>query len=92
MDHSEASTIEGGTVSLNCKVESNPASTVTWRHLNSGQIVSYDHQLMMASISRTKAGRYVCEANNIHGNKQSEEAVIDVKCKFQSLLVKNLFM
>ena len=81
MDHSEVSTIEGGTVSLNCKVDSNPASTVTWRHLNSGQIVSYDHQLMMASISRTKAGRYVCEANNIHGNKQSEEAVIDVKCK-----------
>jgi len=79
LDQSEVSTIEGGTVSLNCKVDSNPASTVTWRHLNSGQIVSYDHQLMMASISRTKAGRYVCEANNIHGNKQSEEAVIDVK-------------
>lgn len=77
----KVSTVEGGSVDLSCHVDANPPASVSWRHLNSGQVVSYSAQLALPSISRTKSGRYVCEASNDLGHTQSEEAVIDVKCK-----------
>ena len=54
-------TIEGGSANISCHVDSNPPASISWRHLNSGQTVSYSSQLHLPSISRVKAGRYVCE-------------------------------
>ena len=77
----EITTVEGGAVNVSCHVSASPPATVTWRHLNSGQVVSLTRVLELPAISRTKAGRFVCEATNILGTTQSEETLIDVKCE-----------
>ena len=77
----EISTVEGGTVNVTCHVTANPPASVTWRHLNSGQVVSLTNTLELPAISRNKAGRFVCEATNSLGTTQSEETLIDVKCE-----------
>ena len=68
-------------MNVSCHVSASPPATVTWRHLNSGQVVSLTRVLELPAISRTKAGRFVCEATNILGTTQSEETLIDVKCE-----------
>ena len=87
----EISTVEGGTVNVTCHVSANPPASVTWRHLNSGQVVSLTHILELPAISRNKAGRFVCEATNSLGTTQSEETLIDVKCESSNICFETYF-
>ena len=78
----QVSAVEGDTVSVLCSVDSNPPASVVWRHQDTGDILSNSHQLLLSTISRTRAGRYVCEASNRIGSSESQETVIDVKCEY----------
>jgi len=73
------SVLEGGSVNLSCEVAANPPAVVSWRHLNTGQVVAHSAHLVLASVSRARAGSFVCEATNSLATSQSSEAVIDVK-------------
>ena len=77
----EVSAVEGETVSLECLVSSSPAASVVWRHQETGDILSHSQQLHLPAISRSRAGRYVCQATNKVGTSQSEETQIEVKCE-----------
>ena len=44
-------------------------------------MVAHSAHLVLASVSRARAGSFVCEATNSLATSQSSEAVIDVKCE-----------
>ena len=73
--------VEGETVNVSCSVESNPPASVVWRHGDTGDVVISGPRLLLAAISRTGAGRYICEATNTIGSSQSQEMLVDVKCE-----------
>lgn len=73
--------VEGETVNVSCSVESNPPASVVWRHGDTGDVVISGPRLLLAAISRTRAGRYICEATNTIGSSQSQEMLVDVKCE-----------
>ena len=43
--------------------------------------MAHSAHLVLASVSRARAGSFVCEATNSLATSQSSEAVIDVKCE-----------
>ena len=73
--------MEGETVNVSCSVDSSPPASVVWRHEDTGDVVSSGHRLLLTAISRTRAGRYICEATNSIGSSQSQEILVDVKCE-----------
>ena len=73
--------VEGETVNVSCRVDSHPPASVVWRHQDTGDVVSSNHRLFLPTISRTRAGRYICEATNNIGSSQSEETMVEVKCE-----------
>ena len=73
--------MEGETVNVSCSVDSSPPASVVWRHGDTGDVVTSGHRLHLTAISRTRAGRYICEATNSIGSSQSQEILLDVKCE-----------
>ncbi|XP_076032855.1 irregular chiasm C-roughest protein-like isoform X2 [Oratosquilla oratoria] len=53
----------GQKVILKCRVDSNPPPIITWRHLQTGEIVGRGADLHVSASSAT-AGTYVCSARN----------------------------
>ena len=68
-------------MNVSCSVDSSPPASVVWRHEDTGDVVSSGHRLLLTAISRTRAGRYICEATNSIGSSQSQEILLDVKCE-----------
>lgn len=51
--------------------------------------MAHSAHLVLASVSRARAGSFVCEATNSLATSQSSEAVIDVKCECCEKLASN---
>ena len=73
--------VEGETVNVSCSVDSSPPASVVWRHEDTGDVVSSGHRLLLTAISRTRAGRHICEATNSIESSQSPEILLDMKCE-----------
>ncbi|XP_071397677.1 B-cell receptor CD22-like, partial [Centroberyx affinis] len=74
--------VEGGSVTLTCSSDANPAATYTWYK----EIGNADHkpfsaepQLDFVSIQSPDSGEYYCEAENELGGNISASISIDVK-------------
>ncbi|XP_076322359.1 hemicentin-1-like isoform X2 [Tachypleus tridentatus] len=64
---------------INCSANSWPPSEYTWKFSN--KIISNSSQLFLnETISRTRAGTYVCTASNKHG-KEEAETIINILYK-----------
>ena len=68
-------------MNVSCRVDSSPPASVVWRHGDTGDVVTSGHHLLLTAISRSRAGRYICEATNTVGSSQSQEILVDVKCE-----------
>ncbi|KAF7647355.1 hypothetical protein LDENG_00173570, partial [Lucifuga dentata] len=71
--------MEGGSVTLNCSSDANPAATYTWykedRMLSQGS----DGQFQFTSISSEDRGIYYCKPQNKHGHFMSMSLFLDVQ-------------
>ncbi|XP_062420377.1 sialic acid-binding Ig-like lectin 14 [Pungitius pungitius] len=81
---SSAEMMEGGSVTLTCSADANPAASYTWYKENGTSdphLLSEEPQLVFSSIQSSDSGRYSCAAENQLGRKRSDFISIDVKCE-----------
>jgi hypothetical protein len=79
--------VEGGSVTLHCEVESNPAANrVIWRRSGSAAtaaaILTSQPTFTMSPVSRETAGSYECVAENLLGLSEPAALQLNVECKF----------
>jgi len=77
--------VEGGSVTLHCEVESNPAATwVSWRRSGSAAaaILTSQPTFTVSPVSRETAGSYECVAENLLGLSEPATLQLNVECKF----------
>uniref|UniRef100_A0A3P8PN51 B-cell receptor CD22 n=2 Tax=Astatotilapia calliptera TaxID=8154 RepID=A0A3P8PN51_ASTCA len=70
---------EGGSVTLTCSSDANPAAQYSWYKKNGQKPLSNEQQLSFSSIQPSDSGEYYCTAQNKVGRKKSEYTSIDVK-------------
>lgn len=79
-----AEMLEGGSVTLTCSTDANPAASYTWYKedgTSDPHLLSKEPQLVFSSIQSSDSGRYSCTAENQLGRKTSDFISIDVKCE-----------
>ncbi|KOC66969.1 hypothetical protein WH47_12396, partial [Habropoda laboriosa] len=76
--------VEGMSVSLNCEVDSNPASTPIWQRDNGPLPVeqSDDGWLNITKISRAESGWYKCYTRHMLGIFNSIGYFLNVRCEY----------
>uniref|UniRef100_A0AAQ4Q016 Ig-like domain-containing protein n=1 Tax=Gasterosteus aculeatus aculeatus TaxID=481459 RepID=A0AAQ4Q016_GASAC len=85
-----AEMLEGGSVTLTCSADANPAASYTWYKedgTSDPRLLSEEPQLVFSSIQSSDSGRYSCTAENQLGRKTSDFISIDVKCERPSVSV-----
>ncbi|XP_041662116.1 B-cell receptor CD22-like [Cheilinus undulatus] len=71
---------EGGSVTLTCSSDANPAATYAWYKTPYSPHLSTKNTLDFSSIKVSDSGQYYCMAKNILG-QESGSVTVDVKCK-----------
>uniref|UniRef100_A0AAQ4QCA6 Ig-like domain-containing protein n=2 Tax=Gasterosteus aculeatus aculeatus TaxID=481459 RepID=A0AAQ4QCA6_GASAC len=77
-----AEMLEGGSVTLTCSTDANPAASYTWYKEHGTldpRLLSEEPQLVFSSIQSSDSGNYSCTAENQLGRKTSDFISIDVK-------------
>jgi hypothetical protein len=83
---------EGGTVTLFCDVDSNPApSRISWRRSGAATILTSQQNFTISPVSRETAGSYECAAENMLGLSQPAVIELQVECKLAKILY-NVFL
>lgn len=72
---------EGNSLHLNCKSDSNPPPTYTWKHNEVNLADGQNGTLVLNSINRRQNGTYQCEAKNRLGFLHSDPIEIVVQCE-----------
>ncbi|XP_023186962.1 B-cell receptor CD22-like isoform X1 [Xiphophorus maculatus] len=86
---SNKSVKEGDSVTLTCSANGRPSVTFSWfktdnqPHFESANLIKkgkqiQEDQLHFTSINESDSGSYFCQAQNIHGTKQSNKLQIEV--------------
>ena len=68
----------GETAVLQCRVESHPAAAVTWRHIDTGNVIGQSSELVIDDVDEESTGQYECEAENSEGVTISEPVSLDL--------------
>ena len=82
---------EKDSVTLRCKVDSNPVGAILWRKDGLEGIFSPEQEIVFSPVTRHTAGLYSCTAENQLGMSKPDFVELDVKCKFYFLKFKSLY-
>lgn len=72
---------EKDSVTLRCKVDSNPPAAILWRKEGLDGIFSPEQEIIFSPVTRHTAGLYSCTAENQLGMSKPDYVELDVKCK-----------
>ena len=75
---------EKDSVTLRCKVDSNPVGAILWRKDGLEGIFSPEQEIVFSPVTRHTAGLYSCTAENQLGMSKPDFVELDVKCKLNS--------
>ena len=78
MDNLEA---KKDSVTLRCKVDSNPPGAIIWKKEGLEGIFSAEPEIIFSPVTRHTAGLYTCESENQLGMSDKDYVEVDVKCK-----------
>ena len=81
MEHLED---EKDSVTLRCKVDSNPVGAILWRKDGLEGIFSPEQEIVFSPVTRHTAGLYSCTAENQLGMSKPDFVELDVKCKLKN--------
>ncbi|CAI5681319.1 unnamed protein product [Oreochromis niloticus] len=70
---------EGGSATLTCSSDANPAAQYSWYKKNGQTPLSNEWQLSFSSTQPSDSGQYYCTAENKIGKKTSKNISVDVK-------------
>ena len=75
---------EGSKVDITCSISaSNPAAHFKWTKSGFDAFSKTSAMLSFATVNRTDAGNYICNASNAHGHVTKQiELVVECKCYF----------
>ena len=82
--------MEGGSVTLSCSSDANPAADYTWFKDNQPLLWEPSRPYTLDSVSSKDRGTYRCQAENQYGYLGSNSVFIDVLCKWKTIVTKNL--
>ena len=74
---------EKDSVTLRCKVDSNPVGAILWRKDGLEGIFSPEQEIVFSPVTRHTAGLYSCTAENQLGMSKPDFVELDVKCKLK---------
>ncbi|XP_069022956.1 B-cell receptor CD22-like [Embiotoca jacksoni] len=73
--------VEGGSVTLTCHSDANPAAKYSWYKENQALSKALGGECAFLSISPEDTGKYYCTSENLYGQTNSSSLLIDVQCK-----------
>uniref|UniRef100_A0A8C4ZZY6 B-cell receptor CD22 n=1 Tax=Gadus morhua TaxID=8049 RepID=A0A8C4ZZY6_GADMO len=82
--------MEGGSVTLSCSSDANPAADYTWFKDNQPLPWEPRRPYTLDPVSSKDRGTYRCHAENQYGYLGSNSVFIDVQCEWKTIVTKNL--
>ena len=79
----------GTNLTLTCNASGDPTPNVNWTKEGAEFNVS-GHKLHLVNVKREDFGSYKCTADNGYGTPATSLAVVNVKCKFYTLILSLL--
>ena len=79
--------MEGGSVTLSCSSDANPAADYTWFKDNQPLLWEPSRPYTLDSVSSKDRGTYRCQARNQYGYLGSNSVFIDVLCKWKTIII-----
>ena len=80
----------GRNLTLTCNASGDPNPNVTWTKEGAAQFNVSGHKLHLVNVKREDFGSYNCTAVNGYGTPATSLAVVNVKCKFYTLILSLL--
>uniref|UniRef100_A0A8C5CSY4 Ig-like domain-containing protein n=1 Tax=Gadus morhua TaxID=8049 RepID=A0A8C5CSY4_GADMO len=78
---------EGGSVTLSCSSDANPAANYTWFKDNQPLPWEPSRPYTLDSVSSKDRGTYRCQAENQYGYLGSNSVFIDVLCELETIII-----
>ena len=80
---------EGGSVTLSCSSDANPAAHYTWFKNNQPLPGKQSQPYTLDSVRSKDRGTYCCKAENQFGYLGSNSVFIDVQCEWKTIIIKS---
>ena len=80
---------EGGSVTLSCSSDANPAADYTWFRDNQPLPWEPRRPYTLDPVSSKDRGTYHCQAENQYGYLGSNSVFIDVLCEWKTIIIKS---
>ena len=80
---------EGGSVTLSCSSDANPAADCTWFKDNQPLLWEPSQPYTLDPVSSKDRGTYHCQAENQYGYLGSNSVFIDVLCEWKTIIIKS---
>ena len=84
--------MEGGSVTLSCSSDANPAADYTWFRDNQPLLWEPSQLYTLDPVSSKDRGTYRCQAENQYGYLGSNSVFIDVLCEWKTIVTKNVML
>uniref|UniRef100_A0A8C5BD41 Ig-like domain-containing protein n=1 Tax=Gadus morhua TaxID=8049 RepID=A0A8C5BD41_GADMO len=87
LENVDDNSLTGGSVTLSCSSDANPAADYTWFKDNQPLLWEPSRPYTLDSVSSKDRGTYRCQAENQYGYLGSNSVFIDVLCELETIII-----
>lgn len=84
--------VEGGSVTLTCHSDANPAADYTWYKEDGDSPIASGQNLTLSNITFKHSGNYYCDAHNIRGRRNATYFHVNVVASKLIILCLSVFL